>query len=49
MTAITIQSNKIVLNEVKDKLSTTRIILWNKWFWSTPYKHVANEIQNYKR
>ena len=30
MTAVTIQSNKIVLNEIKRQLSTTRAILWKK-------------------
>ena len=30
MTAVTIQSNKTVLNEVKRQLSTTRVILRKK-------------------
>ena len=30
MTAITMQSNKSVSNEVKSQLSTTRAILWRK-------------------
>ena len=30
MTAVTIQSNKIVPNEVKRQLSATRAILWGK-------------------
>ena len=40
MTAVTVQSNKIVSNEVKDNLSTTRAILRKKnerTFWPTQY------------
>ena len=30
MTAATVQCNKIVLNEIKDNLSSTRALVWKK-------------------
>ena len=46
MTAVTIQSNKIVSNEVKKKLDATRAILLKKnkqTFWPTQYKQMVGK------